>query len=51
VLAVQVRTTCALPAAPCRPVGADGAVAGAVGVAFISFELALSPVEFTADTS
>ena len=50
-LAFQVRFTCAFPAVAFKPVGVAGGVAGAAGVAETSEELALSPLEFTAETT
>jgi hypothetical protein len=51
VLAVQVREIWALPPVAWRLAGVGGAVCGAAGVAETSFEFALSPVEFAAETS
>ena len=48
--AVQASETWALPAVACRDCGALGALAGALGVAFASFEATLSPIAFRAVT-
>ena len=50
-LAVQDKLTCALPGVAIKPAGAEGGVAGAAGVAEAWAEFALSPVEFTAETT
>jgi hypothetical protein len=48
--ALHVNETLLLPPVAVFRLGAPGTVAGADGVALISFDFAPSPTEFTADT-